>query len=166
MIRVGGRLRHSPLPYDNNHPVLLPTEHHISKLVTKDGENPLRNPKKVLVSSWKKLNSVNTRTRRCWQIYHPKGWKSSHPPFQRQVSTCLVRFISGMDETRRLKPGEPSLHVPQFVQYIWKSFKTYQLKLSSTRWDGLQPTMDGPASPFQITERHSLAVKESWRSCY
>ena len=73
MIRVGGRLRHSPLPYDNNHPVLLPTEHHISKLVTKDGENPLRNPKKVLVSSWKKFNSVNTRTRRCWQIYHPKG---------------------------------------------------------------------------------------------
>ena len=44
MIRVGGRLRHSPLPYDNNHPVLLPTEHHISKLVTKDAHSLVHHP--------------------------------------------------------------------------------------------------------------------------
>ncbi|CAB4002804.1 Hypothetical predicted protein [Paramuricea clavata] len=42
VIRVGGRLKHSPLSYDNNHPVLLPTEHHISKLVIKDAHNLVR----------------------------------------------------------------------------------------------------------------------------
>ena len=42
VIRVGGRLKHCPLSYDNNHPVLLPTEHIISKLVIKDAHNHVR----------------------------------------------------------------------------------------------------------------------------
>jgi hypothetical protein len=41
IVRVGGRIKHSPLSYDNNHPVLLPTEHVVSKLVIKDAHNPL-----------------------------------------------------------------------------------------------------------------------------
>ena len=39
IVRVGGRIKHSPLSYDNNHPVSLPTEHIISKLVIKDAHN-------------------------------------------------------------------------------------------------------------------------------
>jgi hypothetical protein len=42
VIGVGGRLKHSPLSYDNNHPVLLSKEHHISKLVIKDAHNLVR----------------------------------------------------------------------------------------------------------------------------
>ena len=39
VIHVGGRLKHSPLSYDNNHPVSLPTEHVISKQVIKEAHN-------------------------------------------------------------------------------------------------------------------------------
>ena len=62
VIRVGCRLKHSPLSYDSNHPVLLPKEHATSKLVIKEahnqvchaGQNLLQNPKKVLDPSWTK----------------------------------------------------------------------------------------------------------------
>ncbi|XP_064638288.1 uncharacterized protein LOC135494306 [Lineus longissimus] len=36
MLRVGGRLRKSPLSYDENHPFLLPSLNHISKLLMRD----------------------------------------------------------------------------------------------------------------------------------
>ena len=39
IVRVGGRIMNSPLSYDNNHPVLLPTGHVIAKLVIKDAHN-------------------------------------------------------------------------------------------------------------------------------
>jgi transposase InsO family protein len=39
IIRVGGRLTQSPLSYDENHPMLLPADHVISKLVVKDSHN-------------------------------------------------------------------------------------------------------------------------------
>ena len=39
IIRVGGRLRHSPLTYDETHPILLPADHVISRLVVKDSHN-------------------------------------------------------------------------------------------------------------------------------
>ena len=40
IIRVGGRLTQSPLSYDENpHPMLLPGDHNISKLVVKDSNN-------------------------------------------------------------------------------------------------------------------------------
>lgn len=39
IVRAGGRLTQSPLSYDENHPMLLPTEHVISKLVLKNGHN-------------------------------------------------------------------------------------------------------------------------------
>ena len=41
VIQVGGRWTHS-LFYDNDQPVLLPTEHIISKLVVKDAEYDIR----------------------------------------------------------------------------------------------------------------------------
>ncbi|CAB4028576.1 Hypothetical predicted protein [Paramuricea clavata] len=39
IVRVGGRLNHSPLSYDENHPILLPSDHVISRLVVKDAHN-------------------------------------------------------------------------------------------------------------------------------
>ena len=33
ILRVGGRLEMSNLPYDAKHPIILPKQHHISKLV-------------------------------------------------------------------------------------------------------------------------------------
>jgi hypothetical protein len=39
IIRVGGRLSRSPLSYDENHPMLLPADHTISKMVVKDSHN-------------------------------------------------------------------------------------------------------------------------------
>ncbi|XP_028408499.1 uncharacterized protein LOC114531055 [Dendronephthya gigantea] len=39
VVRVGGRLARSPLQFDENHPVLLPVSHVISKLVVKDAHN-------------------------------------------------------------------------------------------------------------------------------
>ena len=39
IVRVGGRLTQSPLSYDENHPMLLPKEHVISKLVVKNVHN-------------------------------------------------------------------------------------------------------------------------------
>ena len=39
IIRVGGRLRHSPLTYDETHPILPPADHVISRLVVKDSHN-------------------------------------------------------------------------------------------------------------------------------
>jgi hypothetical protein len=39
IIRVGGRLAQSPLSYDENHPMLLPADYVISKLVVNDSHN-------------------------------------------------------------------------------------------------------------------------------
>ena len=39
IVRVGGRLKHSPLSYDEKHPMLLPSDHAISRLVVKDAHN-------------------------------------------------------------------------------------------------------------------------------
>lgn len=36
LLRVGGRLGNSELPYDNMHPILLPKHHHITKLIARD----------------------------------------------------------------------------------------------------------------------------------
>lgn len=36
LLRVGGRLGNSGLPYDNMHPILLPKHHHITKLIARD----------------------------------------------------------------------------------------------------------------------------------
>ena len=35
ILRVGGRIRHSTLEYEEKHPVLLPKKHHIADLVTR-----------------------------------------------------------------------------------------------------------------------------------
>ena len=39
IVRVGVRLKHSPLSYNENHPMLLPSDHVISRLVVKDAHN-------------------------------------------------------------------------------------------------------------------------------
>ena len=39
IIRIVGRLTQCPLSYDENHPMLLPGDHNISKLVIKDSHN-------------------------------------------------------------------------------------------------------------------------------
>ena len=33
ILRVGGRIDNAPLPYDTKHPMLLPREHHLTKLI-------------------------------------------------------------------------------------------------------------------------------------
>jgi len=35
VLRVGGRLRHSSFTNDKKHPILLPKQHHITKLIAK-----------------------------------------------------------------------------------------------------------------------------------
>ncbi|XP_014677768.1 PREDICTED: uncharacterized protein LOC106817603 [Priapulus caudatus] len=44
IIRVGGRLRHAPLTYDQKHPILLPASSHVSKLVMGDGHEKMSHP--------------------------------------------------------------------------------------------------------------------------
>lgn len=39
LIRVGGRLEHSLLPYDGKHPVILPRRSHLTRLIIRDAHN-------------------------------------------------------------------------------------------------------------------------------
>ena len=41
VVRVGGRLRHAPLTYEEIHPILLPANHPISKLIMRDVHNQI-----------------------------------------------------------------------------------------------------------------------------
>ncbi|XP_058465271.1 uncharacterized protein LOC131438898 [Malaya genurostris] len=36
LIRVGGRLKHSAIPYDSKHQILLPQKHHITEIITRE----------------------------------------------------------------------------------------------------------------------------------
>lgn len=36
ILRVGGRLRRTNLPYDSKHPILIPRDHHVTKLIIRD----------------------------------------------------------------------------------------------------------------------------------
>ena len=36
ILRVGGRLVHSELPFDQKHPILLPSNHHITRLIIRE----------------------------------------------------------------------------------------------------------------------------------
>ena len=61
IIRVGGRLTQSPLSYDENHPMLLPADHVISKLVVKDFHNR--------VSHAGRERTLCEVRRRFWMLY-------------------------------------------------------------------------------------------------
>ena len=49
ILRVGGRIDNAPLPYDTKHPMLLPREHHLTKLIV------LKSPKLSSIMALKKL---------------------------------------------------------------------------------------------------------------
>ena len=36
LLRVGGRLNHAPIPYDQRHPIILPSNHLVTRLIVKD----------------------------------------------------------------------------------------------------------------------------------
>jgi len=36
LIRVGGRLRHTNLPEETKHPIVLPSKHHVTSLILKE----------------------------------------------------------------------------------------------------------------------------------
>ena len=76
-LHVGGRLRHSHLPYDSKYQLILPPAHHITELIIMD-EHPR------LLHAGSQLLSASLR----WQYWIPRMKQVIHPGLHR----CLPCF--------------------------------------------------------------------------
>jgi hypothetical protein len=121
IIRVGGRVDKAIVTYDSKHPVLLPKNHHISYLITKDvhqiphtgiASTAAKTRRKFWIVGVQKLAKLIKK--KC--IY----CKKSHPKIESQVMAELLKI--------RLMP-----QTPPFYQTACDYFGPYKVKIGRNK---------------------------------
>lgn len=101
ILRVGGRLQNSTLPFEQRHPILLPRGHHISKLIIRDSHQ--RNHHAGITAT---LYDVRLR-------YWPIDGKNATRQVIRQCVRCFrmkpptVEYVMGNLPAARVTEGRP-----------------------------------------------------------
>lgn len=96
VLRVGGRLRHSQLPYDNKHQIILPPNHHVTELIIKaEHQRLLHAGPQLLIASLRK---------RYWIPRIKKAVKAI-------VHNCLTCFRFKVSTSQQLMGQLPSARV-------------------------------------------------------
>jgi len=104
LLRVGGRLRHAPLPFDQLHPILLPPRHILTRLIIEREHKRLHHsgPQALLASIRCKYWPLRGRDL-VRKIYHSCVWCSrTHPQALQQLMGDLP--------SERVTPTRPFLH--------------------------------------------------------
>ncbi|XP_076661051.1 uncharacterized protein LOC143364796 [Halictus rubicundus] len=104
VLRVGGRLQNSTLPFEQRHPTLLPREHHVTKLIIRDSH--LRNHHAGITTT---LYDVR-------QLYWPINGKTTTRQIIRQCVRCFrvkptsVEYVMGNLPAARVTEGRPFIN--------------------------------------------------------
>ncbi|XP_076660443.1 uncharacterized protein LOC143363795 [Halictus rubicundus] len=104
VLRVGGRLQNSTLPFEQRHPILLPREHHVTKLIIRDSH--LRNHHAGITTT---LYDVR-------QLYWPINGKNTTRQIIRQCVRCFrvkptsVEYVMGNLPAARVTEGRPFIN--------------------------------------------------------
>lgn len=104
ILRVGGRLQNSTIPFDQKHPILLPRGHHITKLIIRDSH--IRNHHTGITAT---LYDVR-------QLYWPIDGKNTTRQIVRQCVRCFrvkpptIEYIMGNLPAARVTEGRPFIN--------------------------------------------------------
>ena len=175
IIRVGGRLKHAPISYEQRHPALLPTDSPLSKLLILYHHNKSQHQGRVITSSAlrahglfifkgsKKIRSIINECILCRKLRRPTEIQKmsdipvqrleDHPPFTYSGLDVCGPFTIAYGKTTRKSSGS---------QKIWALLITCMV----TRGVHIEPLPSLDVTSFKNAYRRFLSVRGHCKKLY
>ena len=147
-IRVGGRIRHPPIPFDAIHPMILPRDHPVSTFIVRHFHEYLGHVGREHVLS-------TLRQRFC--LLCPRiEWKSQ-PPTASHMSGIWERLIRSVRKTMKAVLGDPNAFVG--LETLRKVFAEVVTILNRRPFT---PISDDPRDFEPLTPSHFLLQRQNF----
>ncbi|CAI6362844.1 unnamed protein product [Macrosiphum euphorbiae] len=177
LLRVGGRLSQSDLPYDHKHPIILPKTHHLTLLIVRrehilNLHSGLNVTMAVLRGRYWIIHGRSTIKRiihQCVRCYRFRPLKSEQmmadlPPSRITVSKpfrqCGVDYAGPF--TTRLPRGHTRVYTKSYLAlFVCLVTKAVHLEVSNLQVDDLVVVKDDNTSPLQWTLARVIATHPS-----